>query len=887
MLAAALTLAVVVWALAPRSSPPTQPDAPVVESAHAHQTPPEAVSPPSDPSLAPIPGSNTEALSGPDATSADAPAITEEPALADEPTSTTIRGVVILPSGDPAPTAIVRYDSRTEQTGGERIRTPFLRDAEPAPWVEISTDAQGRFEFPVDSSRTYRMNAWPASAAGFTLVESAVVTPSAERQWVLQLQPAGRLEGAVVDDKSQPVADARVRAEVRRSWPAISRIIPGDHPLNAPRETFTDVNGRFTIDAILPEQTRLDVMILAEGFEPDRRQLDRRDNPNIIRLSPIDPNHQEHRAQAVRLKATWDSPTGEPVMFYQYRLEGGRNRRTSWENVDSPDGTVVVVPPAPGGWVARVIPVDEEGQQLPLLGLATFRFPEIVAAAGDLQEVVAPVSNLGLIRGTVVDATTGQPIESATVTLFRAQRAWRDADLRFVGDNIPQDWIQSQSITGPDGRFEFTDLDHQTQTLGVRRVGYSVERPQLVDVSASNTAHDLRLELQPAAKLSVRVINLAEGLVLGSNGLNVAIRNSGYDVGVTYRDGMAFAVDPPAGEYEVVLAQRSGGRFGQRESIASEMVSLDTGDAREVVLDAGAGISVRLRIERDPSMPPPRRLVISELTGGPGATLMFEPSTEVMQLGLAPGTYVVQPEYGRSTPGDVPTLRGVSYPFTVEAAPQLQEVTLDFQPATLKMKFRVAGTSDIEMPVTVQLIPAIRSRVIPFSSDAMELTARDLVPGVYMVRARGRLGITYTGTTDWMDIGGKSATREIQIDLFPEQEPISLGWWKSSSLTQIADTPIRFSIPLEVAAMPSIQVSINRTTRGKGLGAVELSSWSVLDERGDIIGGRNGAMVVRNGFALLGYVHTGGRIPRMLELRMRDINSEELEGTVDLTAYGP
>ena len=77
------------------------------------------------------------------------------------------------------------------------------------------------------------------------------------------------------------------------------------------------------------------------------------------------------------------------------------------------------------------------------------------------------------ISGTVLDLDTGNPIQSATVTLSPS------------GYN---------TYTGDDGRFEFIDLDARQYTVTVQKTGYVTNRKTVTTVAGGVV--DINLTLQ-------------------------------------------------------------------------------------------------------------------------------------------------------------------------------------------------------------------------------------------------------------------------------------------------------------------------------------------------------------------------------------------------------
>lgn len=79
----------------------------------------------------------------------------------------------------------------------------------------------------------------------------------------------------------------------------------------------------------------------------------------------------------------------------------------------------------------------------------------------------------GSISGTVIDLDTGDPIQSATVTLSPS------------GKN---------TYTGYDGSFEFLDLDARQYTVTAQKTGYQTNRKTVTTIAGDNVNVSLTLK---------------------------------------------------------------------------------------------------------------------------------------------------------------------------------------------------------------------------------------------------------------------------------------------------------------------------------------------------------------------------------------------------------
>ena len=79
------------------------------------------------------------------------------------------------------------------------------------------------------------------------------------------------------------------------------------------------------------------------------------------------------------------------------------------------------------------------------------------------------------ICGTVVDATTMEPIEGVSVQLSPSSK---------------------NMVTGADGRFEFAELDAVQYTITVQKAGYSTNRKLVNAIAGETTETTITMEVK-------------------------------------------------------------------------------------------------------------------------------------------------------------------------------------------------------------------------------------------------------------------------------------------------------------------------------------------------------------------------------------------------------
>jgi protocatechuate 3,4-dioxygenase beta subunit len=174
-----------------------------------------------------------------------------------------------------------------------------------------------------------------------------------------------------------------------------------------------------------------------------------------------------------------------------------------------------------------------------LLALGFLAQSSVTPQAHALAQELAAGRNLR-VSGTVVDASSGQPLTRAHVFLT-------PTDNRDPGDS---------ALTGDDGRFSFENLAPGRYVLGAGRKGYVQQQYKQHDefstaivVGPDLVTENLRFELRPAASIAGQVVDER----------NEAVRNARV---ILFHQTVRFGRHTNAREHEVGTDDRGHYRFG-------------------------------------------------------------------------------------------------------------------------------------------------------------------------------------------------------------------------------------------------------------------------------------------------------------------------------------
>lgn len=308
------------------------------------------------------------------------------------------------------------------------------------------------------------------------------------------------------------------------------------------------------------------------------------------------------------------------------------------------------VRPRNGAWVAKVKAGDdgrfaEELWQGGDYAIAVVRKPLVWTTRRTLSgegrvEVALEVPNR-IVRGRVVDAATGAPVEEATVTL-RA-RAGHDA-------------IVLKARSAADGSYELTAVENGPATLDVLKEGYRFARPVTFILGEDEPLHEevLIVERLPVAR-SV-VVTDSRGLAVA--GAAVLVPNRAWD-------DLAHAADTDAaGRTTVHLrsTRERGTLFVVPRSGSIGFARLAGEGELAVRIDDRA--SVTMQVESTTGEPLPRVMVMMSIDGVPvpppvleemarlqGVPLFTDARGRLVHARMPAGHYDFEPIAGRGKVG--------------------------------------------------------------------------------------------------------------------------------------------------------------------------------------------------------------------------------------------
>lgn len=355
--------------------------------------------------------------------------------------------------------------------GPEQLRFSGLRPARPP--AEAATDAEGRFV--IADLMPGQPVALTVSKEGYGSAAMSGVRPPTEEPLKIEMEPAGRLVGKVLDEKREPIEGATVRTQLDFRE-MISRAAMQRHQNSGWARTATD--GSFTIENAEPGAQQ--VTVEAKDYQQQIRQ-----GIEVAPGAEIELEFVLERGAVIEGRVV--TADGEPVVeaFIQ-----------ASEQSDSLYG---------GHSISAHARTDAEGRYRITgapIGLAT-----IVVHHGDTPRLrksleVKPGSNtvdLVLERGFEISGQVvgpdGTPIRGAAVSI---QSAATGPIQTFFGT--------SQAVSADGGAFALSDVEPGKYVISASLEGYAPGRSETFEVSADVTG--LLLELQRGATLKGRVLGL-------------------------------------------------------------------------------------------------------------------------------------------------------------------------------------------------------------------------------------------------------------------------------------------------------------------------------------------------------------------------------------------
>jgi RNA polymerase sigma-70 factor (ECF subfamily) len=437
------------------------------------------------------------------------------------------------------------------------------------------SDAEGAFELALLAPGTQHL--W-VQRTGFAHERHEIAVPASEpvlEGVELVIQPGHTLGGVVLDASGQPL-----------SWAMIYANEAGyHHPENfAGVQTHAGADGRFRIDDLPARE--LTVGALAAGharFETRVVELDRDD----LVLRP-----EQRAAIAGRVL----DESGAPVTSFLVRPSGSRLASegeqpggwpASWSQsgvlFDSPDGSWRLADDFAADKLFRV-EIEAEGFAPALLD------PVRTALEPDPDANVVRLARGTLVRGRVVERTSGAPVADARV------RALRDAlELRGSERTPPE------TVTDAGGRFEFLDLPVGPITLAVEHTGHALVLDGPFEVSAYPVERSI--ELGSGAGLRGRLLDASgrgrAGETVSVYGLEGSEKHRQHET-TTGADGSYELRGLSAGTYHLRWQRRQG---EVQVNDLLQMVTLGVDEVREVDLRPAGRATVRGTIRFEGELP--------------------------------------------------------------------------------------------------------------------------------------------------------------------------------------------------------------------------------------------------------------------------------------------
>ncbi len=317
---------------------------------------------------------------------------------------------------------------------------------------KTATDAEGGFvlnDLDAGSGELKIEAAGYLDAAKTVAVEAGVV-----RNVSIQLEKAGRVHGTVVDEKGEPVADAKVRLAYIERYRARNfhrgrrsrDEEDGDMRTRVRFDgvpVFSDAKGAWSLffpragDGIMVQVTH--EQYLSARSEPFSVPDPRSDGPELELVL----------SRGSILQGTVEGPSGKPAGgilvqvqqdFYNRRNRGGSRGPEDGRppfGFPTPFASKQAISDAGGAWMVSALEAGDYRVVVDQAGFAPYR-AEVALAEAEKKAHAIALEAPSRIRGVVVDAD-GIPVKSAQV-MVRGRGLWRhvfsDQDGMFVVDRL-------------------------------------------------------------------------------------------------------------------------------------------------------------------------------------------------------------------------------------------------------------------------------------------------------------------------------------------------------------------------------------------------------------------------------------------------------------------
>jgi protocatechuate 3,4-dioxygenase beta subunit len=446
-----------------------------------------------------------------------------------------IRGLVTGPDGKPAAGAhlAVVASSLRQQRGGDLGRRDDVL-------AESATDADGKYAITLSgvSSKSHRYAALIARADGSALGWRRLNLDKPDADVSLKLLAEEPIRGRLVDIEGRPAGGVRMtyRAMMltmtdQRSQDGVGFREFNKGPAAWPQAVTSDDEGRFVLPSIAAGQGVWLAVDASDRFAPQdlslntglpeqRGERDATYRSQVVRnLKPgEEPVLALAPAQIFEGVVTYED-TGEPAPHARLTIWASQQKFGSMSSVPGKadaEGRYRIIPHPGIRFGVTAYPPDGA----PYL---TRELPPVDwEDAATVKKVDVTLPRGVMVRGKVTDAATGRPVPEATV-----QYLPEDANNPNDADDILTGWqgIQLSNdegefeivglpgpgtllVHGPEGEFIFQESSSSQLSRGTpggqRRYAHAFER---IDPQAGGEAIDLSIKLQPAKKITGRIVD--------------------------------------------------------------------------------------------------------------------------------------------------------------------------------------------------------------------------------------------------------------------------------------------------------------------------------------------------------------------------------------------
>jgi protocatechuate 3,4-dioxygenase beta subunit len=449
-----------------------------------------------------------------------------------------------------------------------------------------------------------------ASAAGFAPGAGTAVIGKTQREVevAIAVRAGAAVSGVVVDDRGQPVAEAKVWAKDASSWEG-----PGDRAA-----VTSDALGAFTIPAVAPGSYRL--VASDEKHAPGHSELvtvDRDRGATGVKIV---------LAAAARITGTVYSADGQPAPYATVRVSS-----TDWSN----------------DFVYRQAAADDHGafviEALPRRPLrlrgesetATSKIVDVdLTNTPEQTGVKLVLDQAGTIAGVVVDSA-GEPVPEASVSAVPDFMAGETATADLVLAS------SSAATTDGGGRFTLRGLAEGSYRLAASREGHAERTAWGKDVTTARTgATDVKLVLPAPGGVRGKLV-LAKG-----GAPELALVRAGWEYRVTTHDGTFELGAMSPGKYDLKI---SGPDFAEVTKGDLEIVAGQVKDLGTITVSGGRTVSGRV-VDGEGAPVAGAKVMVGRMLFGDGKA-MGTGDAQASQVGMRTATTADDGTF---------TLRGVS-----------------------------------------------------------------------------------------------------------------------------------------------------------------------------------------------------------------------------------